>query len=189
MGIFSSGADSARKVRQLLYDQYQENKGRLQSAGGYAEDLLNPYMLDPSVMQELQGVVTGTGSNYQKSPIYQQYMDVGKETMLQDMAGTGTLYSGKRMEGMRDLGQSAFGQYMNTLTGLAGFGRDTASQLGGIRMNTAANIAGAGNQYASDVANIRMAQQANESSMGMGLLNAGASIGAAALMSPGSMGG
>lgn len=181
MGIFSSGADSSRKVRKLLAAQYQENKGRLEGAGGYAEGLLNPYMLDPSVMQELQGVVTGTGSNYQESPIYQQYMDVGKETMLQDMAGTGTLYSGKRMEGMRDLGQSAFGQYMNTLTGLAGFGRDTASQIGGIRMNTASQVAGAGNQYASDVANVRMAQSANEQGMGMGALNLAGQIGAAAI--------
>lgn len=181
MGIFSSGADSSRKVRQLLAAQYQESKGRLKRAGGYAEELLDPYMLDPSVMQELQGVVTGTGSNYQQSPIYQQYMDVGKETMLQDLAGTGTLYSGKRMEGMRDLGQSAFGQYMNTLTGLAGFGRDTASQLGSIRMGTASQIAGTGNQYASDVANVRMAQSANERSMGMGILEAGVNMGAAAL--------
>jgi len=74
------------------------------------------------------------------------------------------------------MGQQAFGQYMNTLSSLAGFGRDTASQLGGIRMQGANALVGAGNQYAGDVANVRMAQSANERGLGLGLLNLGASF-------------
>lgn len=181
MGIFSSGADASRKIRALLGRQFQENKTNLNAAGNFAEEQLSPFMMDPSMMGELNAVATGGESNYRNSPIFQRFFDVGRETMMEDMAGTGTLYSGARMEGMRDLGQSAFGQYMQTLTNLAGFGRDTASQLGGIRMNTAANIAGAGNQYTSDVANVRMAQSANERNLGMGLLNLAGTVGAAGM--------
>ena len=185
MGIFSSGADSARKVRKLLAAQYGQNQQLVGDAQQFAEQQIQPYMLDPSVMQELQGAVTGGPMSYQQSPLFQRYMDVGRETMMQDMAGTGTLYSGKRMEGMRDLGQSAFANYMQTLSGLASFGRDTASQLGGIRMQGANALAGMGNQYASDVSNVRMAQSANQSQLGLGALEggAGAAAGAFAAMS------
>lgn len=171
MGIFSSGAESSRKVRQLLAAQYNQNRADVSKAQTFAEQQLTPYMLDPSVMQELQGAVTGGPMSFQDSPIFQRYMDVGREAMLEDMAGAGTLYSGKRMEGIRDLGQSAFANYMNTLSGLASFGRDTASQLGGIRMQGASALAGMGQQFASDTANIRMAQSANERSMGLGALD------------------
>ena len=169
MGLFTTGTDATNKVRKMLQRQYLENKQGLTDAGAFAEQGLSPYMLDPSVMQEFQGAITGDNFSYRKSPVFQRYMDVGREAMMEDMAGTGTLYSGKRMEGMRDLGQSAFGAYMNTMQSLAGFGRDTAAQMGGIRMNTAANIANSGSQTTDSIANLMMAQQANNTNLGVGI--------------------
>lgn len=171
MGIFSSGADSARKVRQGLAYQAQKSQGRLRQAGEFAEEQLQPYMLDPSVMQELQGAVTGGPMSFQESPLFQRYMDVGREAMMQDMAGTGTLYSGKRMEGIRDVGQQAFGNYMNTLSGLANFGRGTAQQLANTRMGVAGGLNQIGEGFASDSGNIRMAQMGNQANLGLGALN------------------
>lgn len=182
MAIFTSGTAAANAAKKVLRAQYLENKANVGQAQTFAEEQLQPYMLDPSIMQELQGAISGADKRYMESPLYERFVDVGRETMLEDMAGTGTLYSGKRIEGMRDLGQSAFSNYMNALSSLAGFGRDTASQVGGIRMQGASALAGMGQQYASDVANIGMAQSANQQNMMLGGINALAQIGSSMMM-------
>lgn len=181
MGLFSGLAKGlglvpdTSGIQRSIKRTAAENRELLQGAGTFAEEQLQPYMLDPSVMGELNAIATGQGS-FRDNPLYRQYMDVGRESMMEDMAGTGTLYSGVRMEGMRDLGQSAFNNYLNMLSGLSGFGRETAGQMGNIRMGTAGNIAGVNQQQTSDIANLKMAEAANIANLG------GAVIGGAAKM-------
>lgn len=181
MGLFSSVAKGlglvpdTSGIQREIRNTATQNRELFQGAGTFAEQQLQPYMLDPSVMGELNAIATGRGS-FRDNPLYRQYMDVGRESMMEDMAGSGTLYSGVRMEGMRDLGQSAFNSYMNMLTGLAGFGRQTAGQMGGIRMGTAGNVAGVNQQQTSDIANIKMAEAANIANLGSAVIGGAAKM-------------
>jgi len=180
MGLWSSVAKGlglapdTSGIQRGIKRAARESRGLIEGAGTFAEQQLSPYMLDPSVMQELQGVVTGS-SNYRQSPIYQQYMDVGREALMEDLSA-GSLYSGPRMEGVQELGQSAFSNYLNTLQGLAGFGRQTAGQMGGIRMGTAGNTANILTNQAADIANVQMAENANVSNLATSLISGAAQM-------------
>lgn len=181
MGLFSSVAKGLglvpdmSGVRRGIKRTAAENRKLWEGAGAFAEEQLSPYMLDPSIAQELNNLAMGRG-NLWDNQLYRQYMDYGKEAMMEDMAGAGSLYSGVRMEGMRDLGQSAFQNYMNTLMGLSQFGRQTAGQMGDIRMGTTGAITGVEQQKTSDIANMKMAEAANVTNLGTSVIGGAAKM-------------
>lgn len=169
----------------MLTQMYQQNKRNLESAYGEAEEQIRPYdVIGAQPLEELRGVIMGD-QDFADAPLYQRYVEAGREPLMQDLANTGSLYSGRRMEGLRDVGQQAFNAYMGNLQGLGQMGYGISSDIAGMKTGAARSLAELGQGYASDIANMRMAQAGNQGGLRNALIGGGLSAVGSFLGGPG----
>lgn len=188
MGIFSggnilskgfnsiTGGKTADRISGRARRLGRRQEGMLTDAGAFAESQVSPYMISPDVVQMYQDALMGTDDSYKQNPYYMQQLQAGMDAAKADLADSGILYSGKRIEAIPQVGMAAFNNYMSTLSNLMGFGRDTATQMGNIRMNTANAITGAQNEAFANAYNPQMAVQANKANLMGNIISGGSNI-------------
>lgn len=118
----AGGAQSA--AERLAYQNELRNRQRF----GQAQQYLEPYIGESRQAQEQlmveMGLAPGEGGTaYMETPAYQAAISEGIGAVNQGAAGAGTLYSGRRGIGLRDVGAGVQGQYytnyMNMLQNMA----------------------------------------------------------------------
>ena len=129
---------TAEEARQLSIERYGEAKGYLEPYIGEARTAREQQMIE-------MGLAPGeAGTAYMETPGYQTLLEERQRGVRQEMAGAGTLYSGRRMEAAADVGGETQSQYytnyMNMLQNLGSPG--VATNLASLGVGQAATIGG-----------------------------------------------
>lgn len=151
--------DQAIAEQRRQADQAREDFAPWRTVGGSAlTKLSGMYGLSPQGGSGVEGAYGG----YQQSPGYQFQRDEGVKAIERSAASRGQLASGASQKAIAryvtGLADSDYGQYVNQLNTLAGFGQSATAGTVASGQGAAANIANlyqdSGNARASSYANI-----------------------------------